>query len=483
MVPTTSTGNETTELPERWPIATGTIEPLLLRHWLRAGACLDRPVGLLLSGLVTPEITTSSGLGESKEGSQDVIARGRCRGVPRTIRAGIDRRRKLPMVGWTIRCLGQRFAATRTFNCLSFALIAVGLFLFGGGQAQAEYTQPGSYLNPALVVTLGTPGYYVAPADGTSVFQQAIDVAAGGGRVIVPRGAYELTEVKLKGAVHLVFDGHSSIGLYDAGFVANKNVNLFDLGKNSHVENVSIRGINGWSQFVIDPAGHRRVRAFLINDAENFLVSNFHVADSRTTFSGLTLGWRGENPDGSPQISVDGTVEYSRPANTHYGFGAIQAHAAYNVTFREIEAVGGVALRLETGVKDMNLAQSGDLADIHAKGLTSYRGQVALMCAPHSMHHGHMTANGLRSFGSEYALLINDGSLHKFTAEEIAHHGLTEGSYQSITVYDVEAHYSDGSIETRWVHLHHYPVELQSQLYRVPASYSDTGIADRRLCL
>lgn len=362
---------------------------------------------------------------------------------------------------------------------------ALALFLVVAPQARAQtgYVEVDSYLNPQTVITLGTSGYSTAAADDTSVFQQAIDDVAsgGGGRVVVPRGTYDLTTVNLKSEVHLVFQGQSQIRPYTIGLNPDRNLNLFDLGDSGPaVRNVSVRGINSWSRFEFDRSQHDRVRAFRVADAQNFLISNFNFEDSRTTFSGVSVGWSGDTQaDGNPVVPVGGTVEHLRSSNAHYGYGAIQIQGGKEIVFSDIESVGGVGLRIETGFKALNQAYGAEatrastVANVHAENISSHHGQAAYFLSPHTLHQGAVTATGISSVGSEFAVLIDDGSTHKFTQEEIDELVLTQGTFESISIDGVNATYSPGPIETRFVHLDRYPEELRELINLLPEGTYD----------
>lgn len=362
-----------------------------------------------------------------------------------------------------------------SLRMLGFVLIA-GLVLALATESNGQYVEPASYLNPNFTITLGDSGYSTSGSDDTQAFQDAIDDVAtnGGGHVIVPRGTYDIGALNLRSEVHVIFDGHSIIRPYTQGLSANVNLNLFRLGQSFGVDNVSVRGLKSGSQFQFDRSAHDRVRAFRIADADNFLVSNFNVADTRTTFSGISIGWGGDASDGTAYIARNGIVEHFRSANAHYGYGAIQAQGSRHVNYRDIESVGGVALRMETGYKQMNLAlapasrMESSVENVHAQDITSHHGQAALFLAPHAMHQGSVTAENIVSTGSEFAVLIQEGSLHKFTAQEISDLGLTIGEFEFIDIDGVSADFTSGPIETRYVHLDHYPVELHAKVFDLP---------------
>ena len=349
-------------------------------------------------------------------------------------------------------------------------IFAVGLWLTSDS-ALAEYAEPASFTNPTRVIRLGSPGYSTALPDDSAVFQKAIDevAEAGGGRVIVPTGNYQLANVKLANDVHLVFDGPSTIHPHVEGVGRGTAIAVFAMGTESFTKNTSIRGINGWTRFVFD--NHRELRAFVVADTRNFLLSNFNIEDTRTIFCAVEMTGRGQNADGSFKIPTGGTVQHIRNSNAHYGYGTIQAQSSKSVMFKDIESIGGVALRLETGWKTMNATQTGGVFDIHADDIAVHSGQAAVMLMPHSMHNGAFYGKNIHSTASEYALLVENGSLHKFNDKEIEKLGLTKGTFEFINVDGVDAVYSDGPIETRWVHLLHYPKELHAKIYHIPSGY------------
>lgn len=374
---------------------------------------------------------------------------------------------------------------------LAGCFVSAVVVLVGLNEATGQYTEVDSFLTSTVAKTIGSEGYSTAGSDDTAAFQSAINDVRdlGGGKVIVPRGTYDIGRVDLQDNVHLVFDGQSTIRPYTVGLSPNTNLNLFNFGESGSLKNASVRSINSATHFEFDRTVHDRVRAFRVADASNFLVSNFHISDTRTTFSGISLGWGGDNADGTAKIASNGTVEHFRSINAHYGYGAIQAQGSRNVEFRDIESVGGVALRLETGFKLLNeaLARGGRMEssvdNVTAADLRSFSGQAALMLAPHAMQQGTVQASGVRSIGSEYAVLIAKGSLHKFTDQEIQDLGLIEGQWDSVIIDDVHATFTDGPIETRFSHLHHYPEEFgrngeAPSVFRLP---EDPGAYDHRL--
>lgn len=373
-------------------------------------------------------------------------------------------------------CSGFFGVNQTVFRALSVAGV-LGAFLFANTYVYAAYTEPASYTNPSKVVTIGSSGYSVAGANDTDTFRKAVDdvAAAGGGRVVVPAGDYSFADISMKNNVHVVFDGPSTIRPYVGGLASDASVSLFSAGFSGTTNDFSVRGVNGWSQFVFD--NHSKLRAFNLADAQNFLLSNFHVRDTRTVFSSIELTWRaGERPDGSMRIPTDGTIQHIRTANADFGYGTTQIQASQNVLFKDLETVGGGALRAETGWKTMIKAHGGGVHDIVGEDIRVYSGQAAAKLGAHGTHNGNVTVRDITAVNSEYAARIEWGSLHKFSDSEIEQYDLTPGDFDSILIDGVDATYSEGPIETKWSTIDDYRESQHPLVYQVPSTGSSLNV-------
>lgn len=370
---------------------------------------------------------------------------------------------------------------------LSSVVLALTLGSFSVSTVSAQYVEADSYLNPSLEITLGDPGYSTDVPLHTDVFQQAIDdvAAGGGGRVIVPRGTYELGPVDLRSDVHVVFDGQSILRANVTGFQPTANINLFAFGDGNGsspgVSNVSMRSLGSPTRFIFDRFNHDRLRAFLVGDAQNFFISNFVIVDSRTRFSAVSFAWVGDTAGGTARLPIDGTVQHIRNNNAHYGFGAVQAQGGRNVEFRDIETVGGVAVRVETGFPVLNRAlgaegrRENSIDNLVTEDISCFHGQAALFLSPHTLTQGSVVARSVRGIGSELTVLIEDGSTHRHSDQTIADLGLIEGSFESIVIDGVDAVSTRGPIETRFVHLNLFRLEFHAgqsneSVYQIPDS-------------
>lgn len=346
----------------------------------------------------------------------------------------------------------------RISHYLTFVLFTV--LLLQTADSYAAYTVPDSYRNPKCIVEIGTASYPVDHVNDSSVLQQAIDDVnvAGGGHVVVPAGEYHLMDIQMASDVHVIF--RSGVTIHPVKGVEG---NIFTFGMDDLVENVSLIGSEDRTVFNFTKATGR-LRAVCVNDCNNLRVANLTVNDNHSIFSSITLGWGGVR-DGLAQVARNGLIENITANNAHYGYGAIQAHSGESILFRNIKAVGGVAVRLETGATKVNLAQIGGLFDITVEDVVNVNGQAALMFQPHTLRHGDVVARNISSDGSEFAVSIAAPfvSKKKFSGKG----DFTPGSFKSITVDGVKAVYRDGPIVTRYPHLKYYPEELHRSIFRV----------------
>ncbi|MDF7822620.1 glycosyl hydrolase family 28-related protein [Pontiellaceae bacterium B12227] len=286
-----------------------------------------------------------------------------------------------------------------------------------------------------------------AASDQSAIFQQAINELAvrGGGRIIVPKGTYQLAGVKLRSNIHLLIDAGTVLKLYwpagtksmmflmDAERPENKK-KWTEKDEMTYIENVSIRGVGG--PFIIDYSDRERAkgegsRGILTKMVKNFLIENLDVRDNYSTYCGITLTPQQTQYDSSKwpvSRSTDGTIRNCRIFNASPGYGLTQLHGAQTVYFENLYAKGGVTLRLETGA----LGDKTAVYDITAKNITNENGRCAVMFGPHSAMNGLVQVENVKSISSTYAVSIGKGGVKKKELENNpdATDGIfAEGSY------------------------------------------------------
>lgn len=265
-----------------------------------------------------------------------------------------------------------------------------------------------------------------AASNQSAVFQRAIDelAAAGGGRLIVPKGTYRLAGVKFRSNIHLLIEAGTVIKPYwpadtktvvfmlDAERPANKK-KWTEADEQAYIENVSIRGVGG--PFVIDYSDRAQkkgegVRGILTKMVKNFLIENVDVRDNYTVYCGITLTPMQTKYDSSKwpvSRSTDGTVRNCRIFQASPGYGLTQIHGAQSVHFENIYAEGGVTLRFETGAVGDKTA----VYDITGTNVTNENGRCAVMFGPHSAMNGVVKVENVVSISSTYAVTIGKGGV------------------------------------------------------------------------
>jgi len=303
-------------------------------------------------------------------------------------------------------------------------LIPILLFsALSAGAAYKEMMDPnGTSRNLKIDYGLKDDG---AKSNQSEIFQRAIDELAekGGGRIIVPKGTYQLARVQLKTNIHLLIEAGAVIkpywpeGTKTVVFIldAERPVRKKEITEKqcrAFVENVSIRGIGG--PFIIDYSEFQHekeegIRAILVRMVKNFLIENLDIRDNYTTYCGITLTpTTAKNTDGwTVSRATDGTIRNCRIFHASPGYGLVQLHGAQSVHFENIYAEGGVTLRLETGAVGY---QTG-IFDITAKNVTNENGRCAVMFGPHSAMNGLVRVENVHSISSAYAVTAGKGGV------------------------------------------------------------------------
>lgn len=264
----------------------------------------------------------------------------------------------------------------------------------------------------------------------------------------------------MKSDVHVIFQSGVTVRP-----IEGKEVNVFQFGKPEQIKDASLIGPEDRVRFDFTALPtYTKVRVVGVSDCDNFRIANLTIDDSRTVFSTISLDWDGVR-DGVAKIARNGLIENVTANDAHYGYGAIQAHSGENIVFRNIKSVGGVAVRLETGLKPMNESGIGGLFNILVEDVTSVNGQAALMLQPHTMIHGDVVARNIRADGSEFAVYIANGFVSKERYGPDS--SKKAGQFRSINIDGVKAIYRDAPIITRYVHLRYYPEELHRMITRV----------------
>lgn len=310
-----------------------------------------------------------------------------------------------------------------TLQLALLSIIAIGFATTAG----AEYSET---MDPNGPTKNASTDYGLVDDDAQSnqsdIIQKAIDdvAAAGGGRLVIPKGTYRFAGVFLKSNVHLLIENDTVIKPYwpagtktvvfilDVKHVGNKKKITQEQMK-AFIENVSIRGLGG--RWIIDYSDRERadkegVRGVVAKMVRNFLIADLDVKDNYSVYCGITLTPMqsdGETKDWPVSRATDGTVRNCRIFNASPGYGLTQLHGAQTVHFEDLYAEGGVTLRMETGA----LGDKTAIYDITGKNIVNENGRCAVMLGPHSAMNGVVKIDGVRSISSTYAVSVGKGGV------------------------------------------------------------------------
>jgi hypothetical protein len=263
-----------------------------------------------------------------------------------------------------------------------------------------------------------------AQANQSETLQAAINdiAAAGGGRLILPKGTYCFAQVYLKSNVHLLIEKDTVIKPYwpegekAVVFLLDMEppTNRAEEQERDYIENVSIRGVGG--RFIVDYSDREHqngegVRAVLCRMVKNFLIADLDVKDNFTTYCGVTMSPTRSNTEGAEEWEVsratDGTMRNCRIFNASPGYGLVQLHGAQSVHFEDLYAKGGVTLRLETGA----VGEHTGVFDITGKNIVCEDGRCGVMLGPHSAVNGFVHVDGVTAIGCSYAVQLGLGGV------------------------------------------------------------------------
>ncbi len=253
----------------------------------------------------------------------------------------------------------------------------------------------------------------------------------GGGQLIIPKGVYSFSGIKLKSNVHL---------LIEAGTIIKPKGNvvfLFDskTGKGQdYIENTSVRGVGG--KFIIDfhtLVYKQKQRAVIIRMAKNFLIENMIVKDNYSTYSSIVLTLTLTKEDISDWVisrPTDGLIRNICNFKANPGYGLVQCHGAQSVHFENLYSLGGITLRLEAGA---DLIHAG-VFDLSAKNIINENGRMTVLMAPHSAKSGVVTIDGVSAISSTYAVGISNGFVKKNAPDPIPGYFDNKSSIKNIHV-------------------------------------------------
>ena len=290
--------------------------------------------------------------------------------------------------------------------------------------ARAEYTETLSPDGP--VVNCAEHG--LVDDEGRSDQSDAVwtavhQIAKTGGRLIISKGTYSFTEVEIPSNVHVFVEKGTVLKPVKRGENAKP---VFTMGTRGPAQNVSIRGLGGRFSFSLeDFTKDSKVRCIAAGDVNNFLISDVDVHDVFSVWSSIIFSSPRTTKKTGFVGPTGGTIKDCSIFNASIGYGLVQAHAAKSVHFENLYALGGVAMRLECGVRPKNPLQKNGLFDITGKNIRCENGYVALLLGPHSTECGVVTVDGIETTSCEFAVKNVGG----FISSRKQHEGDKPGTF------------------------------------------------------
>ncbi len=247
-------------------------------------------------------------------------------------------------------------------------------------------------------------------------FQEAINAASRkkGGRIIVSAGKYQLKDVDIKSNVHILFKKGVEItprlDLNDS----TKAQLIFTAGrlKNQDVSNVTFIGegdISSRPHFSYDRSIALKCRVLSVGKVTNLYVQNISISDGQTKFSAISLNLK-KNGTTKDDRAKNVTIKDVSIDNASYGYGLVQGNVGENLWLKNLQAVGGVAARIETHTgREYNVG----IDNVVIEDVMCTRGKAAVTMQPHVIDNGVIIVDGVKAINCEWGVMIKDGFISR----------------------------------------------------------------------
>ncbi len=235
----------------------------------------------------------------------------------------------------------------------------------------------------------------------------------GGGIIHIKKGMYYLIDVQLRSNIQIKIDKDVMIEPYLDKSAKKTASNIFEVGKEFPVENVAITNSDEDSEnqatwFSANfPKGDYRMKIITGCNVRNFKFSGFKITDSYTPFSCIALNL----PDSRDrnEVPFQGIVKNILLINSHVGYGVIQIQAGKSILCKNLEGIGGVTMRVETGSGETGKENVLTVDDIVGRNIKIKDGDAAFNVSPHRVDQGRVDVEGITAVNSTFAVQIAGG--------------------------------------------------------------------------
>lgn len=240
---------------------------------------------------------------------------------------------------------------------------------------------------------------------------------AGGGIICIKKGVYYLINIQLRSNIQIKIDKEVNIEPYFDRSAKKLGNTIFEVGKEFLVENVAITNDdedseNKDSWFSANfPKGDYRMKLITACNVRNFKFSGFKIKDSYTPFSAIALNL----PDSRDrnEVPFQGIIKNVLLLNSHVGYGVIQIQAGKTILCKNLEGIGGVTLRVETGSAETVQFNIKTVDDIVGRNISIKNGDAAVTLCPHRVNQGRVDVEGVQAINSTFAVQLAGGFLDR----------------------------------------------------------------------
>lgn len=264
-------------------------------------------------------------------------------------------------------------------------------------------------------------------ATQTQTLNQAITRASNknnGGVVIVKGNNILLNQVELKSNVRLEVQSGATIKMNDKVLF---NI-ARDAGRANKLENVEITS-TGSGRFTIDvnrPEIFKNAIPMRVGYVYNFALSNFNIDDNYTIFPSLFMvadsdARKVANNATYSRIPEKGVVQNIKATKVAAGYALIQLFSGKTMRLKNLDAEGGLTIRLEPGSGRPNdyLNQAGprvgNIEDIRMLNIHNKEGMAAIFLKPHQKICPKISGKNITATDSMFAIMSNSSDSTSFT--------------------------------------------------------------------